>query len=112
MTTFLESECLLIVATVEPSGAPVACRGWGLRVLDTDHAAVALVLDADDHPGVDGPWSRRRLAVTGGNVRTSSSVQCKGRVTRARGAEPDDWALHERYLEHMEALIRVVRDKS
>lgn len=94
---FLETGCALIVGSVEPDGAPLASRGWGLDVLGPDD--VLLVLDADETRVVDHVAAGGRLAVTAADVRTLRSIQLKGRATSLRPASKDLAARAERYVE-------------
>jgi hypothetical protein len=95
---FLESGCALIVGTVMPDGEPFATRGWGLTVLDATPRAdntfdVRLLLDANDAVTLANLAPGAQIAITGADVRTLRSMQCKG---RSRGTEPATAADGER----------------
>lgn len=89
---FLESGCALVVASVDASGEPWATRAWGLNVVaDTgDEAEIRLLLDADDDRTLASLSAGGAIAVTGADVRTNHSTQCKGRALTVEPATDAD----------------------
>lgn len=94
---FLEGGCALIVAAVDAGGEPYATRGWGLRV--TGDAEVRLLLPAEDERAVEFLQQTAAIAITGGDVVTLRSVQCKGSVTAVEPATADDLTVVDAYRE-------------
>jgi Pyridoxamine 5'-phosphate oxidase len=104
---FLESGCVLIVGTVGSEGEPHATRGWGIDVVSREPVRLRLLLDAYDTVAVTNIASGGRIAITGGCVRTLSSMQLKGRVSQVEAASTADEARAARYLD---AMVTVIHD--
>jgi hypothetical protein len=97
-TAFLESGCAVILATAGPDGAPHASRGWGITVLP-EEGHVRLLLDAEDATAISDAAAGGTVAMTGANVRTLRSMQCKGPSLGVDVASPADLERAERYCE-------------
>jgi hypothetical protein len=102
---FLESGCVMIVATVGANGEPRATRGWGLTVLDAEGTRVRLVLDADESVTVEHVGAHGRVAITGACVRTLRSTQLKGHAIELGPATAADAERVERYIDDMKTVI-------
>lgn len=97
--TMLEGGCALIVATVDPDGAPHATRAWGLDVLDPDAGLVRVLLDAREERARANLVAGRMVAVTGADVVTLASIQLKGTSAGEAPCSPTDAARVRRYTE-------------
>jgi hypothetical protein len=101
---FLERGCALIVAVGHPDGTPLACRGWGLDVLDAERGLLRLLLPDDDV--VAGLLADPvRIAVTGCDVRSLHSLQLKGTTMGVEPARDDDTERVRRYADEFFADI-------
>jgi pyridoxamine 5'-phosphate oxidase-like protein len=115
----LQSGCALLVGSVDPSGAPHATRGWGLRIVDADRGEVRIVLPADDPITLDNLRTTGRIAVTGVDIESLRSIQVKGRALRVEAPTTTDRHWATRYcdavfhdIEHVDgtppALVRLL----
>ena len=105
LVAFLESGCSIIVGIVGDDGEPHARRGWGIDVLDAGAGRIRLLLEANGGgprgPGLEGWAGAPRIAITGADIHTLYSVQCKGAVVRAEALTDDDRARHEAFCAAM-----------
>jgi hypothetical protein len=103
----VESDVSLVVAMVDPDGAPIVSRACGVNVLDPNTGSVRLLLDAEDEPLVAQLADGAVIALTTGNVRTHEAKQFKGHVVSIERATSVDDA---RALEYYEAFCDVVQE--
>lgn len=91
--------CALVVGGHDAAGAPAAGWAWGPLVAN-DPASVRLAVEGDVHFVAGG-----MLAITGGDLRTSRSVQLKGRIVEVAPPTPEDLY---RLKTHRDAFRRAV----
>jgi hypothetical protein len=112
LVAFLEGGASIIVGTVDEDGEPLARRGWGIDVVDADEGRIRVLVDAAGGgprgPGPDGWRDGPRIAVTGADIHTLQSLQCKGEVVRAEPPSDADRARHERFCSVMFSHIHKV----
>jgi hypothetical protein len=112
LTAFLQSGCSIIVGIVGDDGEPHARRGWGIDVLDAGSGRIRLLLDAHgggpSGPGLEGWAAEPRIALTGADIHTLYSVQCKGTVVDAEALTDADRVRHEAFCREMFGHIHEV----
>jgi hypothetical protein len=106
--TLLESgTCSLMVATASAHGVPHLTRAWGARVLPggTD---LRVLVPSDDSATLENLDATGAVAVTGADVPTFRSVQCKGHALAVEAATAGDRARFSRYRAELARSISEV----
>ena len=106
--TFLEGGCATLVGTVSADGEPHAGRGWGVTFVSTDPIEVRLLVDADDHVGLEHLATTKRVAITGADVRTSRSIQIKGTAGALEPATDADRERAARFVDDFFGSVTAV----
>jgi hypothetical protein len=99
--------CSLMVATASAQGVPHLTRAWGARVLSggTD---LRVLVPSDDPVTLANLAATGAVAVTGADVPTFASVQCKGHALAVEPATAGDRARFSRYRAELARSINEV----
>lgn len=89
LMAMIEAGAGLLVGTASPDGEPRAARAWAATVVDPTARRLRVAVSGDD-PLTVANLASGRVAVTGADVRTYRSVQCKGRVVAVEPPSAED----------------------
>jgi hypothetical protein len=99
---FLSDRAALIVGFVGLDGRPRASRGWGMEVVDDEHARCRLLVDRCDLPHLEHLVPGGLIAVTGADVVSLRSIGLKGPVEAVDSTDEHDL---EHHLRHTDAFF-------
>lgn len=106
--TLLESGmCSLMVATASAEGTPHLTRAWGVRVLPGG-ADLRVLVPSDDPTTLENLGATEVVAITGADVPTFESVQCKGHALSVESPTAGDRSLFSRYCADLARSINEV----
>lgn len=105
LASVVEAGIALIVGTSDPDRAPRAGRAWTVAIVADDPLRIRVAVTADDPVLVENMRSGQ-IAVTGTDVTTFRSFQCKGRTVAVEPPSSEDLAVYAAQTEQLLGAIR------
>jgi hypothetical protein len=99
--------CSLMVATASAEGVPHLTRAWGTRVI-AGGTGLRVLVPSDDAVTFENLAATAAVAITGADVPTFASLQCKGHALAVGPATADDRARFSRYCAELAQSISEV----